>query len=65
MRQAKGDLEGAIEDLDRAIEIDPRYAEAYNKRGNSMENDSQQWGQTILADRFGTTDRNLIFRFGR
>ena len=33
MRKAGGDLEGAIEDFDQAIEIDPRYFEAYINRG--------------------------------
>ncbi len=29
----KGDFQGAIEDLDKAIIINPKYAEAYNSRG--------------------------------
>jgi tetratricopeptide (TPR) repeat protein len=29
----KGDLQGAIADLDKAITINPQYAEAYNNRG--------------------------------
>jgi Flp pilus assembly protein TadD len=33
-RQAKGDLDGAIADYTKAIEIDPRSAHAYNSRGN-------------------------------
>ena len=32
-RGAKGDLEGAIGDYTKAIEIDPRYVGAYNSRG--------------------------------
>ena len=31
-RYAKGDLAGAIEDLDIAIKFDPSYADAYNNR---------------------------------
>ena len=31
----KEDLQGAIADYDRAIEINPRFAEAYSNRGNA------------------------------
>jgi lipoprotein NlpI len=32
-KQAKGDLEGAITDFNRAIELDPKRTNAYNNRG--------------------------------
>ena len=32
-RSALGDKQGAIEDYDRAISINPNYADAYNNRG--------------------------------
>lgn len=34
-RQIKGDVDGAIADYTKAIEIDPRLAPAYNNRGNA------------------------------
>ena len=34
-RQEKGDLEGAIADFDKAIEILPKYAAAYGSRGRN------------------------------
>lgn len=33
LRQERGDLEGATADYDKAIEISPRLARAYNNRG--------------------------------
>ena len=33
-----GDFNGAIENLTKAIEINPEYAEAYNNRGNAKKN---------------------------
>ena len=35
-RQAKGDLDGAIADFTKAIEINPDYAIAYNNRGQAL-----------------------------
>ena len=32
-RFKQGDADGALADLDKAIEVDPRYAEAYASRG--------------------------------
>jgi tetratricopeptide (TPR) repeat protein len=32
-KQTKGDLEGAIADYSRALELNPRYATAYHNRG--------------------------------
>ena len=31
----QGDLDAAIQDYDKAIELDPQYAKAYNNRGNA------------------------------
>ena len=31
----KRDFKGAIEDFDRAVQLNPQYAEAYNNRGNT------------------------------
>jgi tetratricopeptide (TPR) repeat protein len=36
-RQAKSDLDGAIADFSKAIEIEPRYAYAYINRGNARQ----------------------------
>jgi tetratricopeptide (TPR) repeat protein len=36
-RRGKGNRKGAIEDFDRAIQIDPEYAAAYNSRGISRD----------------------------
>jgi len=33
VKRAKGDLDGATADFNKAIEIDPRHAAAYNSRG--------------------------------
>ena len=33
----QGDYQGAIADFTRAIEINPRYADAYLKRGNAKD----------------------------
>ncbi|NJO52826.1 MAG: tetratricopeptide repeat protein [Leptolyngbyaceae cyanobacterium RM2_2_4] len=41
-RYRQGDLEGAIADFNRAIELNPEFADAYNTRGNlrySLEGD--------------------------
>ena len=35
--KAKGDLDGAIADYNRAIELNPKYASAYYNRGNAKE----------------------------
>lgn len=34
-RQANGDLEGAVADYTKAIEVDPSYLRAYLNRGNA------------------------------
>ncbi|GIK67261.1 MAG: hypothetical protein BroJett018_50550 [Chloroflexota bacterium] len=36
-RQAKGDLDGAIADYNRAIQLNPQDAEAYTNRGVAYE----------------------------
>jgi tetratricopeptide (TPR) repeat protein len=36
-KQAKGDLDGAIADHTRAIELDPKYVPAYNDRGTAKQ----------------------------
>jgi tetratricopeptide (TPR) repeat protein len=40
----KGDLDGAIADYSRAIEIDPKNTLAYNNRGNAKSNKGDQNG---------------------
>ena len=34
-KRAKGDLDGTIADFNRALELDPQYANAYKSRGNA------------------------------
>ena len=34
-KQSNGDLDGAIADFSRAIDLDPKFAKAYNNRGNA------------------------------
>ena len=34
-KHAKGDFGGAIADSDRALKLEPKYAEAYSNRGNA------------------------------
>ncbi|MDP7035318.1 MAG: tetratricopeptide repeat protein, partial [Planctomycetota bacterium] len=36
-RKAKGDIDGAIEDYSKAIEIDPKFAGAYSNRGGARQ----------------------------
>ena len=36
-RRQAGDLDGAIDDYTKTIEIDPRHANAYNNRGNARQ----------------------------
>ena len=44
----KKDYQGAIADFDKAIEINPKYADAYNNRGNAK-NQLKQY-QEAIAD---------------
>ena len=37
MKRAKGDLQGAIADYERAIEINPQFVGAYSNRGNARQ----------------------------
>ena len=48
MRKAKGDVDGAIADYTKAIEVDPRYAPAYYNRGMAREDKADPNG--AIAD---------------
>src|SRR5690606_35527014 len=36
LRQAAGDIDGALADIDKALELDPAFVPAYRQRGTAM-----------------------------
>lgn len=45
----------AISDFNRAIEIDPKHADAYNNRGNAYYNkDKREKGKAFTGENYGS-----------
>ena len=50
-KRRKGDLDGAISDYDRTVELDPKYAIAYFNRGNAKDDKGDLEGAIADYDR--------------
>jgi Tfp pilus assembly protein PilF len=59
-KYVRGDVSGAIQDLDRAIDLDPNYAEAYVERGNIYYERGQLQRAKMDFDRATLLDRNRV-----
>ncbi len=75
LRQDKGDLEGAIDDFSRAIDLDPDHAASWNNRGNAriergdLAGAADDFTRAIELDPGDPSARNnlglVLFRLGR
>ncbi|MBI5395709.1 MAG: tetratricopeptide repeat protein [Verrucomicrobia bacterium] len=62
-KQDKGDYDGAIADYNRALELDPKYALAYNNRGLVKSNKGDQDAAIADFDRALELDPKLAFAY--